>query len=65
MKDGLGAVDVIAKLDVISRQRALTDAESLTLERAIRATEDDPAIRFTKRDAARAGLKRRMGAYRA
>lgn len=49
---------VIDRLNAISRTRALTDVESITLEKAIRSVNAEPGIRCTKRDAARAGLKR-------
>jgi hypothetical protein len=54
---------VIERLDAVSRTRALTDAESLTLEKAIRSMSKEPGIRCTKRDAARAGIKRDMAVY--
>lgn len=55
---------VIERLDAISRTRALTTDESHTLERAIRSVDGENGIRCTKRDAARAGIKRDMGVYR-
>jgi hypothetical protein len=54
---------VMERLDAISRTRALTDAESITLEKAIRALSAEPGTRCTKRDAARAGIKRDMSVY--
>lgn len=62
MKDGLSPQQIVDKLDALSRGRALTLHESLTLERAIHALNGGE--RCTKRDAARAGLRRDMGAYR-
>lgn len=60
----LSPQSVIAKLDAISRTRALTGTESLALEKAIRSTETHVGEqRFTKRDAARVGIKRDMSVY--
>lgn len=43
---------------------ALSDLESITLEKAINCVDGHPEARLTKRDAARVGMKRDMSMYR-
>jgi hypothetical protein len=50
----------LAQLDAISRQRALTDAESLELEREIRFANGERLPQGLTRALARRGVKRGM-----
>ena len=52
--------DRIAELDALSRQRALTDAESLELERELRFANGENLPKGLQRALARRGVKRRM-----
>lgn len=60
----LSPQSVMDVLDARSRQRALSDLESITLEKAINCVDGHPEARLTKRDAARVGMKRDMSMYR-
>jgi hypothetical protein len=53
-------LDRIAELDAISRQRALTYAESLELEREITFASGQKLPKGLTRALARQGIKRRM-----
>lgn len=53
----------ITQLDEISRQRALTYAESLELEREIRFANGEKLPRGLTRALARRGVKRRMARF--
>lgn len=57
MNKDIDAQKVFDRLDALSRERSLTDAESLALEQAIRVL-DGQGGRIAKREAARVGVKR-------
>jgi hypothetical protein len=59
------AAELISQLDQLSRRRALTDAESLMLERGIEAERTGQRhVRLRGRDVARYGVKRDKSVYR-
>lgn len=62
-KRDISADRVLSVLDVRSRNRPLTEVESVALEHAIEVVDQGAKWHLTKRDAARLGIKRDMNIY--